>query len=536
MFFDLRNYKDDIDQKTIRSVMDEAKKNPDSTIILPPKTYLLTSDIARKTMKDVISGKYGENPEPTIFRADFPYTIGLDFSGHIGTTFEAYGSIFMVDGFMEPIAVRNSKNITLKGFAIDHIRKPYSKGIIEKYEVSDSKARSGYILVRFGDSYPVDEHTIMPRYCVYDYHTHRFQLDMWMTKREYLGNQLFCFHMIRMPEDSLVGQEFYIWHSYHSRPAILLDESINTTLKDVTIHSQPGMGIVAHHCDDILLERLHVIPSHNENMSTNTDATHFVSCKGNLIFRDCEFQGHGDDAVNIHTFYHDVTILKDNRIQGRVTVPTHSLKIDYPDIGDEMQFVDKCTLEPKGNRKIRKLEKTKDYYIAALDSPLPKDAEKDCYLANLTRSPNVLFNNCTFKNHWARSILLKCRNVKIQNCFFNGSVIQAIHIAPEAAWHEGIACENIIIENNRFIDCGITGHSAVGGIKIEVSAPNPKGQLQKHFKIENNCFDLPHTEYAISISNAEDVILKGNRYLNCKNHITLNDCTLINNEDDKNDK
>ncbi len=145
MIFDLRNHKNNINQKTIQSVLDEAKGHPNSTVILPPRTYILTSEIARKTMKDVISGKYGDNPEPTMFRADFPYTIGLNFFEHIGTTLEAYGSTFLVEGFMEPIAVNNSKNLTLKGFAIDHLRKPYSKGIIEKYEINDSVTKSGLV-------------------------------------------------------------------------------------------------------------------------------------------------------------------------------------------------------------------------------------------------------------------------------------------------------------------------------------------------------------------------------------------------------
>ncbi len=524
MLFDLREFQKEINQKAIQSVLDDAKTIPNSTIIIPPGTYILTSEIARRNMDDIISGKYGDNPEPIIFRPDFPYSIGLNLSGHTGTTIEAYGVTFMVNGFMEPIALENCQNVTLKGFTIDHLRKPYSKGIIKKCEITDPKTQSGVITVRFFDSSPVNENTIITRYCVYDFHTQRFQIDMQMTRKKYIGDQYFRFYMSHMQKDSLVNQEFYIWHSYHSRPAIMIDESKNTILEDVTINSQPGMGLVAHHCDDILLNRFHVIPSHGENLSTNTDATHFVSCKGDLIFRNCEFKGHGDDATNIHTFYHDITGLNDKKIKGTVSVPTHSLKLDYPDVGDEVEIVDKNSLTPLYKRKVIKLEKSKDYYIATLDSELPYDIGQNCFLANATRSPSVTIENCTFKNHWARSILLKCRNALIQNCLFQGSAIQAIHIAPEAAWHEGISCENITIRNNRFVDCGITGHSSVGGIKIETSTAHPIGQLQKHIRIEDNSFYLPDTEYAISIANAEDVILKDNLYIKCKYHLKILDC------------
>lgn len=529
MLFDLSTTKD-LNQQIIQSTLDEAKKYSNSTIIIPPGTYILTSEVAIKTMNDVINGKYGDNPEPTMFKADFPFSIGLNLDGHDGTNLMAYGVTFLVNGFMEPISVTNCHNVTLKGFTIDHIRKPYSKGIIQSYEVKDTEAKSGSIIVRFDDFYPISKTTIMPRYCVYNFFNQRFFLDMCMTSREFLGNQTFRFNMTNMPEYSLVNQEFYIWHSYHSRPAIMLDESSNIKLFDVTINSQPGMGIVASHCDNVFFERLHVVPSHKENLSTNTDATHFVSCKGNIFFRDCEFKGHGDDAANVHTFYHDFKILDGTKIKGFQTVPTHSLKLDYPDIGDEMQLVDRKTLVPKGTYKVLDVEKNKDYYIATLDSQILNEDVDNCFLADLTRSPFVTFENCTFKNHWARSILLKCRKGLIQNCLFDSSTVQAIHIAPEAAWHEGIACENMVIKNNRFVNCGIIGHCKVGGIKIEISAENPVGQLQKNICIENNYFDLPETDYAISISNAEDVKIKGNYFNNCKNKISLKDCKFIQNE------
>lgn len=528
---DLRNEAEELNQQRIQAALDVAREQPGSTVILPPGVYTLTSPLARQTMAAAIGGEYGENPEGTMFRPDFPFSVGLSFSGHEGTTLEAYGVTLLVDGFMEPLSLDHCHNVTLLGLTIDHLRKPYSRGVIEDSVLRDPASGSGSIVVRFDDTFPVNEHTIMPRYCTYDFHTHRFGLDMRMTSRAYLGDQRFRIEMTQMPAASLAGQEFYVWHSFHFRPAILLEEASRLTLRDVTIHSQPGMGVVGHHCDDILLERLRVVPAHGEHMSTNTDATHFVSCKGRLIFRDCAFEGHGDDATNVHTFYHDIRLLENGEIQGSVSVPTHSLKPDFPDPGDEMQLVDKKTLLPRGSFRVLRVERAESCYTAALDAPLPPDAPQQCYLANLTRSPAVVFEGCTAENHWARAVLLKCRSALVQNCLFRGSVLQAIHVAAEEWWHEGVACENIVIRKNRFVDCGITGHSPVGGIKVEMEVDAPAGTPQKHIRIEDNCFDLPGVARAVSISNAEDVVLRGNTYLHCPHPVEIRDCLSVQNDD-----
>ena len=120
----------------------------------------------------------------------------------------------------------------------------------------------------------------------------------------------------------------------------------------------------------------------------------------------------------------------------------------------------------------------------------------------------------------------------IQNCLFRGSVLQAIHIAAEGWWHEGIACENIIIRGNRFVDCGLTGHASVGGVKAEMAVDAPSGTPQKHILIENNLFDLPGVPHAVSISNAEDVTLRGNVYLRCSKPVEIHDCLSVKNEDE----
>ncbi len=516
----------------IQAQLDLAKTTPHSKVILEPGTYIISSPLAKQTMADVISGKHGENPQDDLYNEHFDFTEGLSLEGHKGTTLSAYGVTLLIDGFMEPLCLKNCQDITVEGLTIDYKRKPYSKGIITQFVQTDKKEKRFSMEVKFLDAYPVDENTIMPRYCAYDARTARFDMDMEVTKRTYTGNQTYTFDIVYKNDDvSLVGQEFYVWHCFHYRPAILIEDAINTHLQDVTIHSQPGMGIVGHRNTNVLLERLKVVPSHKEHLSTNTDATHFTSCKGDLTFLDCVFDGHGDDATNVHTFYHLLNKVNSNTFTSFLERKPHSLTTDYPDEGDTLELVNKHTLELIDTFKVIACTPHHESmcYTATLDHDLPQNDLADYWVSNVSALPKLTFKNCTTNNHWARSVLIKTRNVLVEDCVFTSATLYAIHIAAESFWREGVACENVTIKNNRFYNCGITGHIEIGGIKVEMQAEIPTDTQQKNIVIENNIFHLPQVDHAISISNAQDIVLRNNTYFGLnKEPVLIKDCKNIN--------
>ena len=524
------------DMERIEKALEKAREMPGSTLVIPPGDYLLTTDRAVETMHHAVEGIYGENPEDTMFRAEYAFSTGIRLFGHDGTTIRAYGARFHVLGFMQVMSMEHCRHTSVEGLTIDYVRKPYSRGCITEYAVTDPEAHAGYMEVEFAPEFPVTEHTVMPRYCVYDFRNSRFNLQMKMQSREYLGGQRYRFSMTRMPDRTMAGEEFYVWHSFHFRPAILIEHSGGIRLQDVTIHSQPGMGVVGHRSRDITLRRLRVIPAPDEHMSTNTDATHFTSCRGKLIFDRCEFEGHGDDATNVHTFYHNIRPDGPRSYVGSVDVRTHSLTPDYPDEGDEMELVDKRSLKKLAVYHVLKSELHPEdgTYTAELDGELPPDASERCWLSDVSQIPEVLFTRCTAKNHWARSVLLKTRHVEVSHCVFIGSAMQAIHIAPEAWWREGVACSDILISHNRFYLCGLSGHPdtagrlpEAGGVKIEMSAEAPEGCGQQDIRIENNLFMLPGVQYAVSIKNARNVTLRDNRYIGCEAPVFLRDCEEV---------
>ena len=100
MTLDLNDFPGADARTRINDALRAARRMPGSTLVVPPGTYILTSALARKTQADVLAGLHGENPEKDMFSPVFPFTIGLDFDGHEGTTLDARGATLLVNGYM----------------------------------------------------------------------------------------------------------------------------------------------------------------------------------------------------------------------------------------------------------------------------------------------------------------------------------------------------------------------------------------------------------------------------------------------------
>ena len=177
-------------------------------------------------------------------------------------------------------------------------------------------------------------------------------------------------------------------------------------IEDVTIHSQPGMGIVGHRSSDITLEGLRVVAPPGSFLSTNTDATHFTSCTGLIRIENCQFEGQGDDATNIHNYYYSIrkggtAASYDLIVEGPTS--THAQVLDYADVGDHLDLVSRASLVPLRSVVVKAVRNDPQGWKSQveLDTPLPPDLEK-YYLVNTTRLPRVEIIGCSILSHLAR--------------------------------------------------------------------------------------------------------------------------------------
>ncbi len=508
----LTNFTAPTDIETFEAAMNYLREHPGTTLIVPPGTYHITSELAKSAMHSVMTGEWGNNPQKIMFNPKYQYTRGISFDGQEGTRMISDGALLMIEGFMEPISLINCSDIEIQGIVIDHLRKPYSRGTICELTPVDE---NGYrkCIIEFDKDCPIYKNSPLTlRYIFYDLEN---------ECNIYAGIQNLTFiesYHIQATLNNNVsalrnGNLFYTVHSFHSRPAILIENAQNIRLTDITIHSQPGMGIVGNRSENVIINNLSVIPSAGHHMSTNTDATHFTSMKGLLRFENCTFNGQGDDFTNIHSYYQEILAKKEEStyiIQEKTPDGTHAQTLDYPDIGDILELTNRKTLQTIGHYTVIACTPLHDEWMCkvTLDRSLPDDTN-DLVLSDITRLPHVELVNCTASRHFARSILLKNRSALVENCTFQDIMGPAIVAAAEAWWYEGVCPANITIRGNHIINCAATWGEA-GGIVVKADSDKAEGCSIFNITIEDNIIECNNGKPGIFVRNTDGVTIRNN--------------------------
>lgn len=504
------------DRERFSKALDELKAEPGSTLIVPPGIYEITTPLAREAQAHVMNGDFGSNPEPVMFNPEYKYDRGLDFAGHQNSTVIApEGAMLLIDGFMEPVSIRDCRGVTFAGFTIDHKTKPYSKGFLTLRESDDDRViYDAYFPQKITENMPI------PRLCYYICNARRFELQQECRKLTYVDEHHMTVeagHGVNGVSDE-AAREIYLWHTFHSRPAVLIERAVDTKIANVTIHSSPGMGITAMHAENILIERLRVIPSAGEHMSTNTDATHFASCRGLLRLDGCEFEGQGDDTINVHTYYYTPERLSDRKCRLRVEAPTgtHTQSVDHPEAGDCLELVNFSSLLPE--KVYKALSVSVDYEgrfaDVEVDCDLP-EAFEGYLICDPDEVPEVEFINCRASNHWARSILIKSRRALIENCTVTDVFDCAVKVAAEAWWKEGINIDDVTIRGCRFVGNGRLNGDC-GGISVTMDVDNPAAMPQGRVTITDNIIECPYSDFAVVIKQTREANIFRNQLVSKK--------------------
>lgn len=508
------------DTRALRRAAEYCRTNPGTTLVIGAGEYRLRDAEAERLEREVLAGEMGANPEGVIFKPYYPYVKGLDFTGAEDVTVEAEGAVLMCEGWMEPVSVIDCRNFTLRGLTIDYRRKPYSEGVV-------TAVGEGTFTVRFRPERQITAEMPIPRMMLWDDEVGGIYRDpFYFAERELLGDN--CVRFKGSLPERMVGAAVAAPHSFHFRPAILLLRSVNTRLEGVTIHSQPGMGIVGFDSRDVTIRRLSVTPADGYTFSTNTDATHFACCEGTISFDGCLFRGQGDDATNVHGYYHDIAAVEGDTVSLELRAPTftHAQVADVPRVGDRMEVVRISTLEPVGEVEVAEVffeEGATDARVR-VRGELP-EAYGEYYLFNVTKLPRLEFVRSVVWGNLARGVLAKTRGVRIEDNIFRGSTGTAIHVGAESDWKEGTHAADVTIARNVMINCGLGAGCQYGasGIAVVIGAPDTRGTtLHDGIRIVGNTIrGTGENACGISVRNARNVVLDGNRVEGCGDAVQM---------------
>lgn len=503
------------DRIAIQKAIDKCKTLRADILLIPPGKYDIVDKDAVQLMNDIMSGKLGINPQDVVYTPYFPYSKGIDFSGMNKLHVIARGATLLCIGWMEPVSLEKCEDISIEGLTIDYKTIPHSEGEVVK-------VKQNFMDIELHDIQWIGDNMTITRIMFWD-----------LQKNRLLGNSLYhpfktkkldekTIRIFTTTKPEMLGTVALMNHTMHFRPAILIHEAKNTVIRQVTIHSQPGMGIVGHRSHNLLMEGLRIVPPPGKYQSTNTDATHFTSCTGTIRFDGCMFEGQGDDATNVHGYYHKITKDLGNNIyeiklEDRFC--THACVLDFPDAGDTIEIVRKSTLEVVDSVIVLEVDTFPKQWRSTvrLNREL-SGSYKDFYFIDVTRLPALEFVNSYVGSHLARAVLVKTRYVLIENCTFRETTGTAIHIGAEGDWREGEGSSNVTIRNNRFLRCGRGDgtNDGASAIAVNVKAPdNTIPGIHKNIIIEQNLIEGENAFTGISIQGAENVKLLNNQIEGC---------------------
>lgn len=476
------------------------KEKKYNKLTFPKSVYELDQTFcAQKSLN--ISNHGLNGPKRIGFLIDEMENFELDFSG----------STLTANDVLIPIALINSKNITVKNVTLDVADTNVLQGeVVElgkdsvKLKITHSCDRAfiegGKLFATYGREYLYIKRDMMleinPTTGEIEYGTGDAPLgDNNNIAFEREGEYLILRNLTRLPKLGNV----LITHVYcRSACGTLVDKCENVTLENLTVHSCFGMGLLAQFSKDITLNSFNLIRKEGRYYTANADATHFVSCKGIIKVENCKFENQLDDALNIHGVYlRVVQKLNDSEFLIKL-MHCQATGLPVVEKGDELSAVKSDSLLPFENLTVEDFEFINDEIIKLKFAEKVKNAKVGDNFENLTKQADLIFRNNKVLNNRARGMLIATKGkVEIENNYFHTSGSAITFESDGKWWFESGGTKEVYIKNNFFDKCKYAkwGNAVIEFVKRE------KEEEGKFYHgtviVENNKFNLLSDKVAI---------------------------------------
>lgn len=444
-------------------------------------------------------------------------------------TVDGGGSEFIFKGIAGFARIVRCKNIELRNFSIDWKRPYITQAVVRDcgndwmdleidkeqypYRITGKKVR--YIC---GDGeYGVAEGT----YCNYFTPDGRIlpgsQDNYWMEKllkspAEEISDGVIRFHgKIDIPAPK--GTILTIYNVRYRTPWATAVDSKDITIKDITVYHTVGCGIVATITENITIDNLDYIPRKDKGrvFSGVADAVHLTNCSGQIILRNCDMNGQGDDALNIHGRYCKVQSVTPDGKTFRFST-SHGILLLKP--GEKVWFLNDSDMQRSRKYTVKTARALNPslFEVTLTDAPELRDG-KQWFIESASSCPDVLIENNVFGNgNRARGILLTSpgKMVVRNNTFLSAGT--AILVEGDLTyWYESGGVRDLTITDNVFDNCHTSqwGHSVISFSPSPVPGDDSLPRYHRGIRITGNTFKLiePSVLYARFV---DDLIFKDN--------------------------
>ncbi len=264
----------------------------------------------------------------------------------------------------------------------------------------------------------------------------------------------------------------------------------DVTLDGLKLYGGTGMGIiVGERTSHFILRSIFIGPDPEKAdvhcTSLDADAVHISDSDGCFLIENCDFSRQGDDDVNINSGVgwirsvngRTVTFEADGsmNVDPGETVLFRNTRFDLMDFS---AVAESCGSTEDGYREVTFRE------------DLPDSIRKGCFLFNRDNTGgNYVIRNNYFHEHRARGLLLQTSDGLVENNVFYKTTHNAIKIIMDinGVWHEGTGADNILVRNNKFIECAVIGTEIIE-VGTHLLDKSNHSHAFTNIRIENNEF------------------------------------------------
>ncbi len=262
------------------------------------------------------------------------------------------------------------------------------------------------------------------------------------------------------------------------------------TLEGLKLYGGTGMGIiVGEKSSHFALRNIYIGPDPEKAdthlTSLDADAVHINDSDGCFLIEGCDFSRQGDDDVNINSGIGWVKSVRGKTITFECDGSMNA------EPGDTMVFRDK-KFNLTGDTAVIESCDSNDSGLREVTfrDELPDGIEEGWFLFNRDNSGgNYVIRNNFFHEHRARSLLLQTSDGLVENNTFYKMSHNAIKIIMDinGVWHEGTGADNILLRNNRFIECSVIGTEIIE-VGTKLLEKSNHSYAFTNIRIENNEF------------------------------------------------
>lgn len=466
----------------------------------------------------------------------FPKRLAILLRGVEDITIDGNNSMLVMHGQMQPLTVDSCRNIAVKNLSVDWDTPLTAEGLVTKvtgdgfflavdntqfpHEIQNGKLvftgegwRSGIFSALEFRPYDMGGIAIIE--------PHTGDITSWMYSDYEVsrsgGSELFFKPSKAGSHLPTAGNHLVLRHNARAHAGIFIADSRDVSLNNVWVHHTGGLGVLSQYSENLTFVNSGVVPNAAKGryLSGHDDGFHFMGCRGDIVVKNCRWQGLMDDPINIHGTSVRIMQIKGRRLLCRF-MQEQSVGMEWGQAGNEVAFLDHSTLRTIAKNSIKSYRKisTTDFEVE-LTSSMPRDVKAGDALENLHWVPSsVTITDNLFGGGRARGLLVSVPSkVVIENNTFYGSG-SAILIAGDAnQWYETGAVKDVLIRGNRFMSPCNTSYyqfgEAIISIDPEIPEPTSEHPFHSNITIEDNTFYTANTALVFAKS-VKDLVFKNN--------------------------